>query len=234
MPVQSGRCRVGVVIDDTAYFTVHGFSSNGNGNDMPGLVNRIRTQMALAGLDWVVMGDFNREPDQLRTGLNATPPSNGTVITDAPFDPARAQEEAQEWKLYAMPEYNGYVRLLSRISGHYLGQEGGARNSRVVQWPRESPDQLWLPTYQGDGIWTLRNQVTGQMLTAQAGGAAVVGRDFDDSAAQRWFLQNPQTVTGAVELGLAEPTTTTQFVVDVRRAETAEDTPAVLGQPRRR
>lgn len=318
--IAGGRPALGVNIDGMVHFTVHGFS--GNGNDMAGLVNRIRIRMAAAGpngaaLDWAVMGDFNREPDALRTALDNlapgqfavyAPPSHthptlnpqssydyavmpnagnvpfvrasavlrdqtmsdhlpvlyelgglqagaeppelaqqprppeaavlrnadttnvasalqgGTnVIADAPFDSA----QAQTWSLHPEPEFPGYYRLVSRISGDYMGQQDGARNARVVQWPHEAADQLWLPVYQGDGTWTLQNLVTDQLLTAVNGGAALEGRDTDESAAQRWFFQSPEEMGDLAELGLEEPTPV-RFVVNVNEGDTAENTPVIL------
>ncbi|WP_433411557.1 RICIN domain-containing protein [Microtetraspora malaysiensis] len=315
-----GRPALGVNIDGVVYFTVHGFS--GNGNDMAGLVNQIRIQMLAAGpngaaLDWVVMGDFNRQPDSLRTALDnlapgqfavygppsathptlnpqssydyavmpnannvpfvrsstvvrdltlsdhlpvmyeigglqagAEPPpleqqpsppdvavlrNAGTtnvasalqgstnVIADAPFDAA----QVQSWSLHPEPEFPGYYRLVSRISGDYMGQQSGARNAPVVQWGREAADQLWQPVYQGDGTWTLQNFVTDQVLTAVNGGAALSGRDVDGLAAQRWFFESPEEMGDVVELGLVAPTPV-RFVVDVDHAGTAENTPVIL------
>ncbi|MGW4798645.1 RICIN domain-containing protein, partial [Nonomuraea sp. NPDC004297] len=313
------RPALGVNIDGVVYFTVHGVSPGGN--DMAGLVDRIRTRMATAGpngtaLNWVVMGDFNRDPDQLRPALNnyadgqfavydppspthpswrpasrydyavlpnagnvpyvrsstvlstmrqsdhlpvvydlgglqgaAEPPElreqpdppqvaalrnagttgvaaaaqSGDTIADAPFDPAHAQT----WSLYAEPEFPGHYRLVSRVTGDYMGQEGGVRDAPVVQWPHEAADQLWQPVYQGDGTWTLQNLVTGQLLTAASEGAGLTALDPDGSAAQRWFLQSPEEMTDLAELGLEEATPV-RFVADVEGGRTAENTPVIL------
>ncbi|MER7169285.1 RICIN domain-containing protein [Micromonospora sp. NPDC000207] len=89
-----GRPALGVNIGGTVFFTLHGFSGNGNGNDMPGLLEAIRVRMLTAGpnntaLDWVAMGDFNRDPEDLAAVLDAAhfvvhAPANPTHPTLAP------------------------------------------------------------------------------------------------------------------------------------------------------
>lgn len=74
----------------------------------------------------------------------------------------------------------------------------------MVLWPTEVADQLWAPVYQGDGTWTLRNYVTGQLLTAVNSGDALVGRDFDDSPAQRWFLEAPERAGEVFKIALED------------------------------
>ncbi|WP_204028054.1 RICIN domain-containing protein [Sinosporangium siamense] len=322
-PMNGGRPALGVNIGGVVYFTVHGWS--GTGNDMAGLVNRIATWMQAAGpngaaLEWAVLGDFNRDPQNLQTTLNnnygagrftvhsppspthptidpqrrldyAVLPAAGTLhvtqstvlnsvlysdhlpvryelgglpntnnppqlavtvpappgtavlrnagttnvatalqgisnaVTDLSY--SQSQSQSQSWNLYPEPEFPGRYRLVSRLTGDYMGQEGGASNARVVQWPHEANDQLWRPVYQGDGTWTLENMVTDQMLTADGGGAVLRGRDADGSARQRWFLQDPGEMQDLAELGLAEPTPE-RFVIDVSGGHTAENTPVIL------
>ncbi|MET9341793.1 endonuclease/exonuclease/phosphatase family protein [Nonomuraea sp. NPDC003804] len=69
-----GRPALGVNIGGVVYFTIHGLSGNGAGNDDPGLLRNIRARMATAGpggtpLPWIALGDYNRAP---------RPPTDGT------------------------------------------------------------------------------------------------------------------------------------------------------------
>ncbi|GII92974.1 endonuclease/exonuclease/phosphatase family protein [Sinosporangium siamense] len=321
-PMPGGRPALGVNVNGMVHFTVHGFSPNGN--DMAGLVDRIRLRMSAAGpngaaMDWVVMGDFNRDPDLLRSALNnygagqftvadppaatyptrepasrldyavlptnrdprvtassvmhnlrfsdhlpvmyeigglpdgnqppppavAVPSSSSAVVlrnagttnvasnqsgssnavTDSSY--SQSQSQSQSWHLWPEPEYPGYYRLRNRHTGDYMGQEGGAPGARIVQWAHYATDQLWQPIYQGDGTWTLENMVTGQMLTADNGGAVLRGRDADGSATQRWFLQSPEEMSDVAELGLVDPTPV-RLVANVSGGHTAENTPVIL------
>jgi cytolethal distending toxin subunit B len=60
------RASFGVRFGNTVFYTVHGAS--GSGNDMPNMVNRIVDGMQNAGLDYAIMGDFNRDPATLIGG----------------------------------------------------------------------------------------------------------------------------------------------------------------------
>lgn len=98
-------------------------------------------------------------------------------------------------------------------------------------WPNAAVDQLWRPVPQGDGTWTLENLHTGQLLTAVNRGAALAGRDFDGSAAQRWFLQDPAVAANVDEIALDEPAPT-PLVINVAGGSTEEGTPVNLRQDR--
>ncbi|WFE23921.1 RICIN domain-containing protein [Solwaraspora sp. WMMD937] len=313
-----GRPALGVNVGGTVFFTVHGFS--GNGNDMPGLLGAIRQRMLTAGpgnqpLDWVAMGDFNRDPDSLANALPAgqfrvhappspthptadpqryldyavvpdagnipritgsetlsqvllsdhlparfrlvleaaadppelvaqpTPPGNavlrnagttnvadidpfriGNAILDIPFHSG----SQQPWWLDESTEFPSYYRLVHPVTRNFMGQEGGAADASVVQWPHEAADQLWRPDYQGDGTWTLRNMVTRQMLTAVPGARSVAGRDWDGSAEQRWFFQTTQSMSDLREINHFPPLQQTDLVVDIAGGGTANGTPAIL------
>ncbi|MFF8770777.1 endonuclease/exonuclease/phosphatase family protein [Kitasatospora sp. NPDC015120] len=133
---------------------------------------------------------------------NAAGPSGTShVVSDQPID--RANLPSQVFSLTPDPEYPGYYRLFhanAPYSGRYLGQEGAARDARTVLWPNAAPDQLWAPVDQLDGTWTLRNYTTRQFLTDVGSGQALAGRDYDGSAAQRWFLQDPREAAGLNEI----------------------------------
>ncbi|MER5624412.1 hypothetical protein ABT061_25600 [Streptosporangium sp. NPDC002544] len=83
----------------------------------------------------------------------------------------QAQLPTQGFSLSREAEFPGYYRLIAGTpwAGRYLGQEGGARDARMVLWPAEAVDQLWRPVYQGDGTWTLENMATEQATTATCG-----------------------------------------------------------------
>ncbi|RKT19074.1 hypothetical protein BX285_3519 [Streptomyces sp. 1114.5] len=131
----------------------------------------------------------------------AGPSGTSHVVADQPID--QANLPSQVFNLTPDPEYPGYYRLFHAnvpFSGRYLGQEGGARNARTVLWPNAALDQLWAPVDQLDGTWTLQNYVTRQFLTDVGSGQALAGRDYDGSAAQRWFLQDPREAAGLNEI----------------------------------
>ncbi|ROQ26493.1 ricin-type beta-trefoil lectin protein [Streptomyces sp. PanSC19] len=147
---------------------------------------------------------------------NAAGPSGTShVVADQSIN--QANLPSQVFSLTPDPEYPGYYRLFhanAPYSGRYLGQEGGARDARTVLWPSEAPDQLWAPADQIDGTWTLRNYVTGQFLTDLGGGQALAGRDYDGSAAQRWFLQDPHEAAGLNEIVSGDGSQPTTLTVD--------------------
>ncbi|MFB6891444.1 endonuclease/exonuclease/phosphatase family protein [Kitasatospora sp. NPDC056327] len=131
----------------------------------------------------------------------AGPSGSSHAVTDQPV--GRASLPAQVFTLAADPEYPGYYRLFhpgEPFGGRYLGQEGGARDARTVLWPNPAQDQLWAPADQGDGTYTLVNHHTRQFLTDLGEGGAVVARDYDGSASQRWFLQDPVEATTVTEI----------------------------------
>ncbi|WP_329190789.1 endonuclease/exonuclease/phosphatase family protein [Actinacidiphila glaucinigra] len=136
---------------------------------------------------------------------NGAGPSSSTsnVISDQPIN--QASLPAQQFALTLDPEYPGYYRVMHEADRRYLGQEGGRRDARMVLWPDPAVDQLWAPVPQGDGTWTLQNYWTQQYLTDLGGGQTLVGRDYDGSAGQRWFLETPADALGVNEVALRSP-----------------------------
>ncbi|WP_158834722.1 RICIN domain-containing protein [Streptomyces sp. NRRL S-350] len=131
----------------------------------------------------------------------ASPTRTSHVVSDQPVN--QANGSSQVFTVSPDLEHSGYYRLANTSApyvGHYLGQEGGARDARAVVWPSEAVDQLWAPVYQGDGTWTLQNYLTRQFLTDVNSSQALAGRDYDGAADQRWFLQDPREVTGVNEI----------------------------------
>ncbi|GAA4205986.1 RICIN domain-containing protein [Microbispora amethystogenes] len=132
-----------------------------------------------------------------RTTNVATYGGYTSQVTDEPLN--RAAVPMQTFSLDVVPEFPGYYRLIAVDGNSYLGQRDGARDARTVLSPNEETNQLWLPVDQGDGTWTLENMVSHQMLTSLGSGEALAARDFDNSAAQRWFLQDPVTEAPRVD-----------------------------------
>ncbi|RNG23535.1 RICIN domain-containing protein [Streptomyces botrytidirepellens] len=134
---------------------------------------------------------------------NVVGPTSRTdhAVIDQPIN--RTDPSSQVFSLTADPEHQGYYRLFhphAPFAGRYLGQEGGSRDARTVLWPNAAVDQLWVPAYQRDGTYTLRNYHTRQFLTDLGPGLGVVGRDYDGSAAQRWFFQDVREGTNLTEI----------------------------------
>ncbi|MDX3074828.1 endonuclease/exonuclease/phosphatase family protein [Streptomyces sp. MI02-7b] len=157
----------------------------------------------------------------------AGPSGSSNVVSDQPIN--QANVPMQTFSLSPVPEFPGYYRLIhaaAPLAGRYLGQEGGARDARVVLWPTEAADQLWAPVYQGDGTWTLHSYVTGQFLTAVNRGQALAGRDFDGSAGQRWFLETPAQATDVNEIALQDAGTNS-LVLNIDDLEEG-DLPVIL------
>ncbi|WP_033819501.1 ricin-type beta-trefoil lectin domain protein [Kitasatospora sp. MBT63] len=64
---EGSRPAFGVRLGSTIFYTLHGLS--GNGNDDPNLVAYMAGQAAAYSLDFAALGDYNRDPDSLRTRL---------------------------------------------------------------------------------------------------------------------------------------------------------------------
>src|SRR3989454_8622761 len=60
------RASFGVQFGNTVFYTMHGLS--GGGNDVPNMVNRIVDGSQANGLDYAILGDFNRDPSTLIGG----------------------------------------------------------------------------------------------------------------------------------------------------------------------
>ncbi|MDX2815695.1 hypothetical protein PV410_24520 [Streptomyces sp. PA03-5A] len=119
--------------------------------------------------------------------------ADSNVIGDVPFDYKNPGSNLK-FELKESSEHPGYLNLLSKdpkYYNHYLGQEGGKPDGKIVLWKTPALDQLWKPHYQGDGTWNLENYQTKQYLTADNKGGALLAHDAVDQAAnQRWFLRD--------------------------------------------
>ncbi|MEV0381223.1 RICIN domain-containing protein [Nonomuraea sp. NPDC050643] len=201
-PIATGRPALGATIDGVVYFTVHGFSPGGN--DMAGLVDRIRTRMATAGpngtaLPWVVMGDFNREPGQLRTALDQRAPGqfrvNGppqvTHPTQPRFDannnpiPPRSLDYAVTLNAADAPRVTAHgVADRMLLSDHFpvVYEIGGLPD-------RPPPSQLETPN--PPEVVVLQNAHTTNVAGPLGGGSHVIGNVPYDQATlpgQTWAL----------------------------------------------
>lgn len=72
--VATGRPALGIRFAGTVYWTIHGNSTN-QGRDVPEILGRISDRMNTAGVNgeplrWVVLGDFNRDPGNLRSDIS--------------------------------------------------------------------------------------------------------------------------------------------------------------------
>jgi hypothetical protein len=76
-----GRATLGVLLGTDWYFSIHGFS--GNGNDALPLLNAINTFVTgrNRGESWAALGDFNRDPSTLAT------PAGTAIARTLPADP---------------------------------------------------------------------------------------------------------------------------------------------------
>jgi hypothetical protein len=129
------------------------------------------------------------------------------VISDVPFNYNNAGLNLK-FDLKKSSEYPGYYNLLAKdekFYNYYLGQEGGQRDAKLVLWKEPDLDQLWKPTYEGDGTWTLENYKTKQYLTApQKGGGLFAQDEVEGAANQRWFLQDAKEAAAVTEIALGD------------------------------
>ncbi|NEQ78639.1 MAG: hypothetical protein F6K23_40020 [Okeania sp. SIO2C9] len=89
-------------------FTIHAMS--GSGNDIEGLVKAINVAVG----DWVVAGDFNRQPDKITSGTPGTVcPPNG------PTHPSKAPVSKYDYAIKkATPSVTGQVYQVPILSDH--------------------------------------------------------------------------------------------------------------------
>lgn len=82
---EGGRPLLGIRIDNDAFFTVHAIASRNN--DAPDLVEEIYSffrdsrNPQLQALNWMILGDFNREPAELERNLTIPTRTHSTVIS---------------------------------------------------------------------------------------------------------------------------------------------------------
>lgn len=90
-PSTASRPIMGIRIGSDAFFTIHALANRGV--DAPAVVNSVfeffrnSTRPDMQATNWMIAGDFNRNPDNLRMAIE-TPVRNNTVIL-APSDPTQ-------------------------------------------------------------------------------------------------------------------------------------------------
>jgi endonuclease/exonuclease/phosphatase family metal-dependent hydrolase len=109
-PDPNGRAALGVRFGDTWYYSFHARSMGGQPNDAPAMIAAVDATVPI-NQTWVVLGDFNREPQQLQPTL------------------------AQPWPIYAAQDGQGRY-LPTQQSGHALDYAVARANVAGVQLNR--------------------------------------------------------------------------------------------------
>jgi len=192
-PAAGGRAALGVRFGDTWYFSFHARSLGGAPNDGPNMLGLLNAFVTGRGMNenWVVLGDFNRDPRDLRADLNQDflP---GTIYTalDGNGNPLPTQQNGHALDyLVASENLNGIQanRLAGASADHYafaLGQlRGGAEPNTRYQTDR-----------------AVEGMEAGGVLDAFEGGTAnstnIISYHRDGGANQAWSLDfyNDNTV----------------------------------------
>ncbi|WFE97178.1 endonuclease/exonuclease/phosphatase family protein [Micromonospora sp. WMMD987] len=195
------RPALGVRIGATFFFTVHGWS--GNGNDMPTTLANIRTYLQnnpdpTTGrpYEWVVLGDFNREPQNLR---NALPANQFAVMApDANTHPTTGPTSTLD---YAVTDFgNGAPTLFQAHTERTItnSDHHPVTYGFDLRAAAEVPP-LATPTMPGRAL--LRNAATTSVADAEPnGGPLVVDTAYDLSRAQQWRLEWDNEFPGYLRL----------------------------------
>ncbi|WP_431946292.1 hypothetical protein [Actinacidiphila sp. bgisy167] len=166
------------------------------------------TPPPLPGMPQVVVPQTNVQVRSVHTiNVAGLPLPGSNVIGDVPFNYDNPELNLK-FDLRKSSDYPGYYNLLAKdpkYYNYYLGQEGGRRDAKLVLWKEPELDQLWKPTYEGDGTWTLENYKTKQYLTAPQSGGQLFAQDEDpESPTQRWFLQDAKEAASVNEVVLGD------------------------------
>jgi hypothetical protein len=135
-PVAGGRAALGVRFGDTWYFSFHARSLGGTRNESADMISAVDDLVINRGLNenWVVLGDFNRAPGDLRADLDQDfLPGTIYAALDGNGNPLPTQQSGHALDYAVASEaVNGTMadRLAGASSDHYafaLGQlRGGA------------------------------------------------------------------------------------------------------------
>ena len=189
----NARPALGVRIGETVFFTVHGWAGNngnGGGNDMPTTLANIRAYIQNnpgpnGTYEWVVLGDFNREPDSLRAALPAN--QFGVMGPPSPTHPTWGPRRRLD---YAVTDFgngaptllNAHTETTTTLSDHHPVTYGFELRAAADIPP------LATPTTPGRAL--LRNAATTRVADAEPGGGSlVVDTAYDPSRAQQWRLE---------------------------------------------
>ncbi|GGM17461.1 hypothetical protein GCM10012279_39530 [Micromonospora yangpuensis] len=197
----NARPALGVRIGETFFFTVHARSGNAPGSDAPTTLARIRTWILNnpgpnGPYEWVVLGDFNREPANLRAALPAQQfavmaPDGNTHPT---LGPVRTLDYAvTDFGNGAPTLFRAHTEITITNSDHYPVTYGFELRAAAQVPP------LATPTRPGQAL--LRNAATTSVADAEPGGGPlVVDTPYDPSRAQQWRLDWDNEVPGHLRL----------------------------------
>ncbi|WBB80371.1 hypothetical protein O7606_03040 [Micromonospora sp. WMMD882] len=195
----NARPALGVRIGQTVFFTVHGWS--GSGNDMPTTLANVRAHMQAnpgpnGPYEWIVLGDFNREPPGLRAALPAN--QYGVMGPPSPTHPTWGPVSSYD---YAVTDFgNGAPRLLNARTQTtiVLSDHHPVTYTFDLRAAADVPP-LATPTTPGQAL--LRNAGTTTVADAEPGGGPlVVDTAYDPSRAQQWRLDWDNEVPGHLRL----------------------------------
>jgi endonuclease/exonuclease/phosphatase family metal-dependent hydrolase len=113
VPNPNGRPALGVRFGDTWYFSFHARSMGGRPNDAPAMIAAVDATVPV-NQTWVVLGDFNREPQQLRPTLAQPWPVHAAQDGQGRYLPTQQSGHALD-----------YAVARDRLAGIQLNRLGG-------------------------------------------------------------------------------------------------------------
>jgi len=167
-PAPGGRAALGVRFGGTWYFTLHARAIANNEADL--MVATIANFAAGQGRDWVVLGDFNREPGNL-----AVPAGSQTYNTGLP-----TQQSGRELDYMVAPIAGGVQvnRLAGASADHYAVALGALRAAAE-------------PTARFQSDRAMESMSAGGVLDAYRGGTSsgtpIISFHRDHGANQSWI-----------------------------------------------
>ncbi|MEV6871516.1 GDSL-type esterase/lipase family protein [Amycolatopsis sp. NPDC051128] len=182
------RSAFGVRFGTTWVFTVHGLS--GSGNDMPGLIRNIAT--AAGGNSWMVLGDFNRDPNRMIRDMPRD--ANGSRLGIVASTGRATHRNGSE--LDYMVTSGDLVGILApQVTANLAGSD---------HWPVEFVSALAVTASQFQVTATEAPLGTGATLqvTSPAETATV---DDDLRGEQNWLFQNYNPADNTAQIANANP-----------------------------
>lgn len=249
-PFNGARPSFGVQLGNTAFHDVHGAS--GNGNDMPGIIRAVAAGAQAAGIDYAVLGDFNRHPDTLNgrlpAGAHVYRPGATTQVSGGELDYMVADRDVPLFTGHVMPGISadhlpvefGVINLRA-AAGYAMGSYSAygdqerivdifndetANGTHVIVYDNHNGGNQhfdFVPT--ADGHYNLRNQETGKCLDLNRGTGARAGDYVNE-----WDCQGQTTQNWDVEYWTSDPgaaaisNTYTGWCLDVFRGGTGNGT----------
>ncbi|TBL44454.1 hypothetical protein EYA84_01740 [Verrucosispora sp. SN26_14.1] len=185
--LNGSRPALGVRRGETVFFTVHGWSPGGP--DTPALLQNIRTHMQNnpgpnGPYEWIVLGDFNREPNNLRNAL----PAQQFGVMDPPQHTHPTQNPTHSYD-YGVTDFGGGAPTLLNartLTTTVSSDHFPVRYSLTLRAAAENPP-LATPTL--PGLALLRNAATTNVADVEPGGGPLVpDTAYDAGRDQRWRL----------------------------------------------